>query len=96
MGKQERLKAKVLAETLRLMATKIENGFPVTEKQQEMLTSLSKEIVFLHPREYDKPIWKIKGKEKSDRIPARRTTLPTYDMKRKEQKSKDIGKEPGE
>ena len=96
MGKQERLKAKVLAETLRLMATKIENGFPVTEKQQEMLKSLSKEIVFLHPGEYDKPIWEIEEEEEFDRIPARRITLPTYDMKLKEQKSKDIGKEPGE
>ena len=96
MDKQERLKSKVLAETLRLMATKIENGFPITEEQKNMLTSLSKEIVFLHPREYNKPVWEKEEEEKFDRIPCRRTTLPTFDMKLKEQKRKDIGKEPGE
>ncbi len=96
MDKQKRLKAKVLAESLRMMATKIENGFPITEEQQDMLKSLSKEIVFLHPTEYNKPVWEIDEEEKSDRILARRTTLPTFDMKLKEQKNKDIGKEPGE
>ena len=49
MDKQERLKAKVLAETLRLMATKIENGFPVTEEQEE--------------QHYQHMIWNLKNKK---------------------------------
>ncbi len=83
MDKQERLKAKVLADTLRMMATKIENGFPVTEEQKGMLRSLAKEIVFLHPTKYNKPEWKIEEKERQ---------TSSYESK----KSEDIGKEPGE
>lgn len=108
MDKQEKLKAKVLAETLRLMATKIENGFPLTDEHITMLKSLSKDIVWLHPREYDKPVsngLKMDEPETFDRKPYRRTTLPDADVKIKEQKMKkftkrknkeNIGKEPGE
>ena len=95
MDKQEKLKAKVLADTLRLMATKIENGFPLTDEQINALKSLSKEIVWLHPKEYNKPTpsgWKRDEPELVDSRPIRRTTLPETDVKIKKQKQKaEIG-----
>ena len=95
MDKQEKLKAKVLADTLRLMATKIENGFPLTDEQINALKSLSKEIVWLHPREYNKPTpsgWGSDEPELVDSRPIRRTTLPETDVKIKKQKQKaEIG-----
>ena len=95
MDKQEKLKAKVLADTLRLMATKIENGFPLTDEQTSVLKSLSKEIVWLHPNEYNKPApngWERDEPELVDSKPIRRTTLPETDVKIKKQKPKaEIG-----
>ena len=91
MDKQEKLKAKVLADTLRLMATKIENGFPLTDEQISVLKSLSKEIVWLHPNEYNKPApngWERDEPELVDSKPIRRTTLPETDVKIEKQKQK--------
>ena len=95
MDKQEKLKVKVLADTLRLMATKIENGFPLTDEQINTLKSLSKEIVWLHPKEYNKPTpsgWERDEPELVDSRSIRRTTLPETDVKIKKQKQKaEIG-----
>ena len=95
MDKQEKLKVKVLADTLRLMATKIENGFPLTDEQINTLKSLSKEIVWLHPKEYNKPTpsgWERDEPELVDGRSIRRTTLPETDVKIKKQKQKaEIG-----
>ena len=91
MDKQEKLKVKVLADTLRLMATKIENGFPLTDEQINTLKSLSKEIVWLHPKEYNKPTpsgWERDEPELVDGRSIRRTTLPETDVKIKKQKQK--------
>ena len=44
IDKQEKLKARVMAETLRRMANKIENGFPLTENQKDLLVKLSRGI----------------------------------------------------
>lgn len=52
---KDKLKRKYLADTLRVMATKIENGFPLDEEQEKMLVKLSREIVILHPNDYEVP-----------------------------------------
>ena len=56
---KDKLKRKYLADTLRVMATKIENGFPLDEEQEKMLVKLSREIVILHPNE----LFLMDGKE---------------------------------
>ena len=96
---KDKLKRKYLADTLRVMATKIENGFPLDEEQEKMLVKLSREIVILHPNEYNKPIpngWERDENEIVDSRFYRRTTLPKHDAELKKQKTKISGREPGE
>ena len=63
MDKQRKLKTEVLAKTLRLMANKIENGFPITEEQEDMIVKLSRDIVLLHPMDYERPNSIIENEE---------------------------------
>ena len=96
---KDKLKRKYLADTLRMMAKKIENGFPLDEEQEKMLVKLSREIVILHPNEYNKPIpngWERDENAIVDSRFYKRTTLPKYDAELKKQKTKISGREPGE